>query len=151
MNTSITALTMTLILFLSACANNAKPSATSPVPPNKANQQLMGHWLVEYIDSKPVIDKSPAKLIFLDKNKLAGSASCNNISARYNKNAEKLSITKVATTRRMCTESLMTQETRFLKALAKVERYQIKHGMLYLYSENKQIVFKASRSQTVSR
>ena len=60
----ITALAMTLILFLSACANNTKPAATSPVPPKSANYQLTGHWLVEYIDSKPVVDKSPAKLIF---------------------------------------------------------------------------------------
>jgi heat shock protein HslJ len=112
-----------------------------------SNEQLLATWQVESITNRPVIDSSPAQLIFLDKFKFSGSASCNNISSSY-KLSDKQQIqirSPFAMTQKMCPPALMDQEKRFVTAIEKVQHYQIKQGLLYLFDKNGEIVFKASK------
>jgi|GEM_PF-5116334 len=130
-----------------AKSNIKKINKTSPVPPEYTNRQLTGAWQIEFIKTKPVIDRSPAQLVFLANNKLSGSATCNNLSASYNVDNIKqtLAFSPAAVTRKMCPAALMEQETRFLSVLNKISHYQIKQSMLYLFNEKDVIMLKASK------
>ncbi len=150
-NTKI-ALPFIALALLSGCSSienkdlrTEVPQKTSPVPPQYAQKQLTGTWHIEYIQDKPVIDRSPARLVFQNKSKLSGSASCNNIHASYQKNNNQLSIDKTAITRKMCPEALMEQEQRFLAALSQINHYKIERGLLYLFDAQNNLMLKAAK------
>jgi heat shock protein HslJ len=64
---------------------------------------------------------STVTLQFLVDGKVAGSAGCNQYTARYEADGSKLRISAPAATRRLCPEAgLMEQEQAFLKALEAV-------------------------------
>jgi heat shock protein HslJ len=150
----LTILTL-LITLLSACNNNSDhkvsvesastPQSTSPMNPAHMNEQLIGTWQVESIDNMPVIDRSPARIVFKDQQSVSGSASCNNFSTSYMVEGKLLTIKPAAVTRKMCAPVLMDQESKFLSALAKVKSYKIENDMLYLTDESNSVMFKASR------
>jgi len=159
----IISLIISSVSLLSACANKTivkantvgdeielnQTSDTGSLLTEKAIESLIGTWQVEFIKTRPVIDRSPAQLIFSNTNRLSGSATCNNISSSYNHNHNKktLSIGPAAVTRKMCAPALMNQETNYLSALSLVKHYQIKQSMLYLFDEHDVILFKASKVQ----
>ncbi|GAA0819650.1 META domain-containing protein [Colwellia sp. D2M02] len=156
-------LTLFTCASLASCSDNATnktTQATEQVQPSQTSasvtsngtqensaQELIGSWTIEYISERPVIDNSPAQFIFLPDNKIAGSASCNNISGTYTLNTDNKSLTfsPMAMTRKMCPEALMEQEQRFTAQLTDINQYRITDGILYLTDEHQTVLFKASR------
>jgi heat shock protein HslJ len=64
---------------------------------------------------------------------LSGFAGCNRYNARYETSgSEGITITDVATTRMACAEDVMTLESQYTAALAKVTRYSISGATLTL-------------------
>ena len=59
-----------------------------------------------------------------DNNQAFGLAGCNNWMAEYQLSGDRLSLDKIATTRKLCAPALMEQEQRFLATLAKVQRWE---------------------------
>ena len=116
-----------------------------------SEQSLQGSWQVEMIDNLPVMDRSPATLIFNENGRLAGNSSCNRVTSSYqlstdNKtNTSKLTLGQSAGTRMMCTKAQMHQEQRYLEALPKVTQVSIENGILTLTDDNQHILFKASK------
>lgn len=136
----LASITLVCTMLLSACADKSQNH------PNIA-KELKGTWKIEEILMLPVIDRSPAQFVFLDENKLAGSASCNKISSSYVLDSYKntLSFTPVAATRMMCEPTLMNQEMKFLSALEKVSKVKIEQSTLYLYDKQNELIFSASK------
>ncbi|WP_057831703.1 META domain-containing protein [Colwellia sp. TT2012] len=132
------ALLVAITITLSACNN-------SPAVP--IQEKLPGSWLVESIQDKAVLIKNIARLNFDQKNRLSGSASCNNISSRYSLQNNSLNIGPIATTRKMCAPGLMAQESRLLQALAKVKRFQLHNGELSMYDQQGSLQIKAKRAK----
>jgi len=127
-----------LIGLIAGCQNHTEDS-----------QSIIGTWQVEYIKESPVMDRSPAQLVFLEENnRLAGNASCNNIMGAYTLEGNQLSFGQTATTRKLCPPALMDQEQRFLQALDEVSQVNFENGLLILEDNNKQLIFKASRVET---
>lgn len=90
------------------------------------DQPLLGaEWVVEDIGGQGVIDDSHPSLQFLPDGRLAGNGTCNRILGRYEAQGERLTISPAGTTMMACPEALMTQERRFLDALARVDGYRI--------------------------
>jgi heat shock protein HslJ len=115
---------------------------------DNVKRDLIGKWQVEYIAKRPVMDKSPAQIVFLTQGKLTGSASCNNFISTYTIDKhKKLSVTPAITTRKMCFKALMEQEQRFINLLTKVSDYRIEFDILYLSDKENNQLFKASRTQ----
>lgn len=158
----IAILTLTSTGLLTACAKNSSSTASalntkeSTVTPEvlikSSIEKLEGSWQIESIKEQPVIDRSSAQFIFmksdnLDKNKLSGSATCNGMFSSYNVNHSKktLSFAATAVTRKMCPPALMEQESRLLAALPLAHNYQIKQNILYIFDENRVLLFKASK------
>src|SRR5512136_616558 len=64
--------------------------------------------------------------------KLTGSAGCNDYTASYQTDGNKISIGPAATTRKACEQTVMDQETQYLAALATAATYRIDGGKMEL-------------------
>ena len=133
---------LVLLVAISTTLTACNSSSALPSP-----ETLPGTWLVGSIQGKAVIAKSKAQLIFTNKNMLTGSASCNNISTRYSSQNSTLKIGPIATTRKMCSPSLMDQEAVLLKALSKVKRFQLNNGELSMFDQQGALQLKAKRTK----
>ena len=117
--TSLIFLIMTSIFLFSCNTSHIESTENTVVEPHQTQvpqastsavnikRDLIGTWHVEYIAGRPVMDNSPAQLIFLAQGKLTGSASCNNFISSYTLDKKmNLSLTPAATTRKMCFKAL---------------------------------------------
>ena len=103
------------------------------------------NWSIKSIQDKAVIKKSAARLSFNAESRLAGSASCNNISSSYKSQNSTLTIGAIATTRKMCLPALMEQESQLLRALSKVKRFQLHNDQLSMYDQRGILQVQAQR------
>ncbi|OEO26509.1 META domain-containing protein [Pseudomonas sp. J237] len=88
-------------------------------------------YQVEWIGERPLIDNSHLTITLGADGRAYGSAGCNHWFSGYNRNGEAINFVQAGSTRKMCPPALMEQETRFLKALAEVQRWD--------FSENDQL------------
>jgi heat shock protein HslJ len=103
---------------------------------------LMGkEWVVEDVNREGIIDRSRLTLNFSADKRIFGHAGCNTYSGRYTLTGEGLTVASPTTTLKACAESLMDQEDRFLKTLARVRRFEItRSGALALHSDDGQSI-----------
>ena len=74
---------------------------------------------------------------FGEDGRLAGLGGCNNYSASYEQEADKLSFGASISTRMACAPALMDQESRFFRLLEKVERFEFDStGALILHGSD---------------
>jgi len=107
---------------------------------------LLGSWTFEQVRDRPVIDRSPAHIVFDADGTVAGSASCNRMTGSYTVEGGTLTLSPLAVTRRMCTvEALMEQESRVLSALEDVAGWRMERGLLILVDADGQLLFRAGR------
>jgi len=108
---------------------------------------LSGIWRVEKIQETPIIFKSQVKLIFHADGRLTGKASCNNFLSHYNVQKDLLAIKPMNTTRKMCTSDLMQQESKLLKILNKVRRFQSSNDQLSMFDQQGHLLLKANKTK----
>jgi heat shock protein HslJ len=123
------------LAFLSSCAG---------LEVNRADG-LIGTWRVEMIESRPVIDISPAELIFLHEGRFAGNASCNRFTGSYQINGSRITVGETGMTRMTCPPALMNQERRFVKTMPMMAVVSFENGILYIRADDNSLVFRASR------
>ena len=71
--------------------------------------------------------------------RVTGSGGCNRFMGSYKtKGNNQLSISPLASTRKACEESLMTQESRFVKALKTAQRYKVNDQGLQIFYKTEQ-------------
>lgn len=92
-------------------------------------------WTLTAIEGKPVDGDSRAFLKFNDKEtRVSGKAFCNSVSGEYERIAEdQLTFGALVSTKMYC-EGVMDLENQMVTNLQNVRRFEIKSGMLYLYS-----------------
>lgn len=104
---------------------------------NNTELKSSQNYQVEWIGERPLIDSSMLTLTLIDDKRAAGLAGCNNWSANYQLNGNTLSLSDIATTRKLCAPALMEQEQRFLAYLARVQRWEFaEHQQLLLWPEH---------------
>ena len=127
----------------SGCMGYKKP-AKAAAPPKAArsgavpDRGLAGtEWSLEEMDGKPVIANSRATLNFPNNTSAAGNGSCNRFTGSADIASGTIKFGPLAATRMMCEADTSRQESEYLKALADVERYEIKNRLtLFLYLKN---------------
>lgn len=79
---------------------------------------------------------------FAPDGQLSGTAGCNNYSAGYTLDGDKMTIGPVATTRKMCAEpeGVMEQEAAYTAALGMVRSYKVEMNTLTLFGDTGNIV-----------
>ena len=127
----------------SGCTADKKPSQAAAPPaaePPGADMDrgLAGtKWSLEEIGGKPVMADSRASLDFPTNPGVAGNGSCNRFTGSVEITGSTLKFGPLAATRMMCGPDSTRQESEYLKALADVDRYEIRNRlMLYLYMKN---------------
>lgn len=90
-------------------------------------QLLRGQeWRLQALDGDAVLAEPMATLNFLGDGQVAGRATCNSFSARYELSGEGLRIGPIVATKMACLgEGIMEQESRFLDILGKAARFDI--------------------------
>lgn len=77
-----------------------------------------------------------------------GDAGCNGFNASYTRDGERLTIGRVATTRKACAQKgVMEQERQFVAALESVTTWAIDHGMLDLHRADGERALTAKRRE----
>jgi heat shock protein HslJ len=71
------------------------------------------------------MDYSHLTITLGDDGRAYGNAGCNHWFAPYTLKGDRLSFGKIGSTRKLCSPAVMEQETRFLRALEKVERWDV--------------------------
>ena len=129
--------TVTIFLFLGLAGCSAHMSESD-------KSDLIGSWTVENIGQRPVIDNSLAYIRFSEEGRIAGNSSCNQFTGAYDLHAGSIKFSNLASTKKMCPPALMEQENRFLATLQRVEKFQFLKGLLVLFDENNETLFRAS-------
>jgi heat shock protein HslJ len=82
-------------------------------------------WAVDAIEGKPLVSGSQATLAFAPDGRLSGQASCNRFTSTYTLSGEGLHIAQAASTRMLCDDALMAQESSFLAILGSAQNFSI--------------------------
>ncbi len=82
-------------------------------------------YILEWIGERPLMDYSHLTITLGDDGRAYGNGGCNHWFAPYTLEGHRLSFGKIGSTRKLCAPAVMEQETRFLQALEKVERWDI--------------------------
>ncbi len=71
--------------------------------------------------------------VAFEKGTASGEAGCNTFRAPFSTEGKSITVGPAATTRKMCSEAVMTQEREFLKALESATTWSIDAGLLHLH------------------
>jgi heat shock protein HslJ len=122
-----------IVLVLSSI-KQAQPAV--PVPAKTASLNLAGsEWLLQDLGGLGVIDNIQATLAFPEAGKVAGNGSCNRFFGSAEVSGDALKLGPLGSTRMMCPEAVMNQETKYLSALQAAERFEGKDAYLLIYSK----------------
>ena len=123
---------------LNGCTAEKKPPQAAAPPAGSIDRGLTGtEWSLEEMAGKPVIANSRATLNFPSNTSVAGNGSCNRFTGSVDVTGSTIKFGPLAATRMMCDAGSSRQESEYLKALAEVERYEIKNRLtLYLHLKN---------------
>ena len=94
--------------------------------------ELQGTWNIEVVADKPVIDYSPAQLIFAEEGNLSGNNSCNNFFGSYTIDGDNVRLMPAGNTMKACVDALMDQEQRVMAAMPEVTKASLAKGKLLL-------------------
>jgi len=87
------------------------------------NASLVGtRWKLSSIGGAAALDGVEATLEFAEPGKVAGKASCNRYFGSVEINGDAVTFSQMGSTKMMCAENIMAQETAFLKALGAAQR-----------------------------
>ena len=82
----------------------------------------------------------PTIEIYLEEERFSGNTGCNNMNGSINVEGDKISFSDITQTKMFCVD---VDETIFLTALSKANKYKIEKMRLYLFEDDKEVlVFK---------
>ncbi|NRB22720.1 META domain-containing protein [Shewanella sp.] len=136
---------MSLKSFLIATTFFALSACQSTAGPEPLAIELTGTWHIEVIAGDPVIDYSPAQLIFSQEGKLSGNNSCNSFFGEYSQQGSSITLSPTGSTMKACVDALMEQEQRVMTAMPKVTSGQIVKNQLVLQDANGKTQFVLSK------
>jgi heat shock protein HslJ len=95
-------------------------------------------WRLEDLPGTAVLDSTAPTLEFPAEGQAAGNASCNRFSGSVTIAGTAIAFGAQAVTRMACPEAVMSQESAYLEALAKAERFRTEGPFLYIYSAGRE-------------
>ena len=104
-------------------------------------------WRLEDLAGAGVIDRVQATLEFTEEGKVSGNGTCNRFSGTVTLNGDVIAFGPLATTRMMCPEAIMNQETAYLAALHDARRIELKEPFLYVFASDPQKPLRFIRAE----
>lgn len=130
----IISLILITVLIIPACNTTKKPMTDST---EKAIAGINWYLKKIYLSTGNIDVNNPSAFIRLDasKNSAGGKGGCNNYGSNYSINEQNISFKNVFSTKMYC-EKFQQEEDTFFKQLARVNRYDVKEGKLFMYMDN---------------
>jgi heat shock protein HslJ len=107
----------------------ARGSLAGPEAPSLAGTK----WRLADLAGTPVAEGIEATLEFGADGGVSGNASCNNFRGAATITGDAITFGPLATTRKMCDQPTMAQETAYLAALGEALRYEMEESALLLH------------------
>ncbi|MDP3349277.1 MAG: META domain-containing protein [Hydrogenophaga sp.] len=115
---------VSLLLSLTACA---QPGAPGSAP-------LVGsEWRLEDLGGRGVLDRVQATLAFPEAGRVTGNSSCNRFFGSYTLMQDRIALGQLAGTRMACAPAVDEQETRYLDALQKAQRLEVRGTTMLMH------------------
>jgi heat shock protein HslJ len=134
-----------LLPFLAACSADGGAKGGSP---NRV--QLIGtKWAVTEIEGRPINDKPPPNLAFVEDGRLMGNGSCNSYQAPVKISGSTIRYLDprgISRTLMGCDPPRMDQEERFLAALAQARAFRIEADKLVLLDDKGAVRLRLARN-----
>ncbi|MDQ7743341.1 META domain-containing protein [Hydrogenophaga pseudoflava] len=112
---------------LGACA------APAPAP---APEPLWGsEWQLQSIGSQAALPQPAATLVFAQTGQAAGHGSCNRFSGTVEIDRDRLKFGPLMSTKMACLGGASEQESRYLGALQKAQRYELQGDTLLIHAQ----------------
>lgn len=128
-----------LIATLVACAGG---NAAQTPPPS-----LWGSaWQLIELGGQTVMPDPMATLAFAAEGQVSGQGSCNRFFGPVDIKGDRLSFGPLGSTKMACIGGASQQEARYLGALHKAQRYEVKDGMLLIHVEGMSQPLRFTRS-----
>ncbi|MDO8887614.1 MAG: META domain-containing protein [Hydrogenophaga sp.] len=113
-----------LLLSLAACALPGAPGAAP----------LVGsEWRLEDLGGRGVLDRVQATLAFPEAGRVTGNSSCNRFFGSYTLMQDRIALGQLAGTRMACAPAVDEQETRYLDALQKAQRLEVRGTTMLMH------------------
>jgi heat shock protein HslJ len=90
-------------------------------------------WILEDLGGEGVVGRVETTIAFGDAGRVAGNAACNSYSGTARMTESKVKFGPLRTTRKMCPQAVMNQESKYLKALESAERIEIEGPYLLIH------------------
>lgn len=113
-----------LLLSLTACALPGAPG-TAPL--------VGSEWRLEDLGGRGVLDRVQATLAFPEAGRVAGNSSCNRFFGSYTLMQDRIALGQLAGTRMACAPAVDEQETRYLDALQKAQRLEVRGTTMLMH------------------
>lgn len=116
-----------LMLGLQACANPATPAA-------EPTAGLWGtQWTLVAMGAQAAMPTPQATLQFPEPGRAAGNGSCNRFSGEVTVTQDRITFGNLASTKMACMGGAMAQESAYLGALAKAQRFERRGDNLLIH------------------
>lgn len=132
-----TAQEITLAIFeIDAATGAERGTATVKLRVAGAEELTTSGWKLASIGEnrslKPVLEGTEITLVANSDGALAGSAGCNTYRGSFTLDGAKLTVSPLATTRKLCEDAVMQQEQTYLAALQAADSARIQDGRLLI-------------------
>jgi heat shock protein HslJ len=104
-------------------------------------------WLAEDIAGRGVVDRARSTMEFVKPGQVGELAGCNRYFGPVVLDGGTIAFGNLATTRKLCVDTLMVQAQRFLKALSEAKRLDLTHEgqILLIYADGTEPALRFSR------
>ena len=90
-------------------------------------------WRLEDLGGRGVLDRVQATLAFPEAGRVAGNSSCNRFFGSYTLMQDRIALGQLAGTRMACAPAVDEQETRYLDALQKAQRLEVRGTTMLMH------------------
>jgi heat shock protein HslJ len=90
-------------------------------------------WRLEDLGGRGVLDRVQATLAFPEAGRVTGNSSCNRFFGSYTLMQDRIALGQLAGTRMACAPAVDEQETRYLDALQKAQRLEVRGTTMLMH------------------
>jgi heat shock protein HslJ/phosphoglycolate phosphatase-like HAD superfamily hydrolase len=108
---------------------------------------IVGKWLAKEIDGSGVLDNAQSTLEVRDDGSVAGDSAVNRYNGKATINGQKIKFDPLAMTRRAGPPALMDQETRFMKALGRIDSFHVNDTTLNMLDSDGNVVVRFTKDK----
>lgn len=114
------------------------------------SKRLNTEWLLEDLGGSGVIDNLQTTLRFDSGDRISGQGGCNRYNAPAKLTGNRLTVTAIASTKKLCPPAVMNQENRYFQALQNAQRLRLEGPYLLIDSQGLKAPLRFTRLTTTS-